>query len=296
MPVVKLVILFCFVFVGIAQVKAMSCEKSSSALSLKHKESFVAQKEFLASSIKNRKELKTHLLNPGKTTKLKDFKKVGDHVSPNGVALLSSSESVLFVEKRDGAVREWLSFNLFNRFQSRPKKLYMPEAVLTEDLVYRHIYIPESIPRFSWKNYFSMNKVSKSSYSFQQVSKEMKDWLEVFNFLVGNLDIKDSHYILSKNGDIFVIDYAYSFWSVLEENPLHYQKRKDFMMPYFEEPFIDLKIPIVRKFVQELQSGLGEEILEWFTSQDLVYKMLRKEKEIDPFLERLDYLINLPMD
>lgn len=274
----------------------MSCDGSAIGLNPKIQESFAAQKDFLSGGIKSRQELREHLFNPGKTKFVKAFKKTGDHVSPSGVLLFQSSKSIMFIEKKDGALREWISFKMFNRFQSRPKKLLMPEAILTEDLIFRHLFIPESIPKSSWKNYLPWNRKSNSSSSYHQTTKEMRDWLVVFNFLIGNIDIKDEHYIATKNRDIFVIDFAYSFWSVLEDTPLHYQKRSEFMMPYYEEPNIDLKIPIVRKFVEELQSGLGYEILDWFTSQDLVYKMLRKEKEIDPFLERLDYLMNLSLD
>lgn len=275
---------------------AMDCEWSAQNLEASLQASFSAQKDYLNENFQNRQELRAHLLNPGKSKRIKDFKKIGDVVSPNGVSLFESPKSLLYVEKKDGAVREWLSFEIFTRFKSRPKKLYMPEAVLTEDLVFRHLYIPETKPKHSWKNYFSWEHISKSTGSYGRATKEMRDWLELFNFLIGNLDIKDEHFILGKSQEVFLIDFAYSFWSVLDDSPLHYQKRSEIMMSYFEEPQIDLKIPIVRKFVQELQSGLGEEILDWFTSQELVYKMLRKEKEIDPFLERLDYLMNLALD
>ena len=275
---------------------AMDCEWSVQNLEASLQASFSAQKDYLNENFQNRQELRAHLLNPGKSKRIKDFKKIGDVVSPNGVSLFESPKSLLYVEKKDGAVREWLSFEIFTRFKSRPKKLYMPEAVLTEDLVFRHLYIPETKPKHSWKNYFSWEHISKSTGSYGRATKEMRDWLELFNFLIGNLDIKDEHFILGKSQEVFLIDFAYSFWSVLDDSPLHYQKRSEFMMSYFEEPQIDLKIPIVRKFVQELQSGLGEEILDWFTSQELVYKMLRKEKEIDPFLERFDYLMNLALD
>lgn len=275
---------------------AMDCEWSAQNLEASLQASFSAQKDYLNENFQNRQELRAHLLNPGKSKRIKDFKKIGDVVSPNGVSLFESPKSLLYVEKKDGAVREWLSFEIFTRFKSRPKKLYMPEAVLTEDLVFRHLYIPETKPKHSWKNYFSWEHISKSTGSYGRATKEMRDWLELFNFLIGNLDIKDEHFILGKSQEVFLIDFAYSFWSVLDDSPLHYQKRSEIMMSYFEEPQIDLKIPIVRKFVQELQSGLGDEILDWFTSQELVYKMLRKEKEIDPFLERLDYLMNLALD
>ncbi|MAF93014.1 MAG: hypothetical protein CL674_17230 [Bdellovibrionaceae bacterium] len=296
MQISKILILFFYILLGFSQAMAMDCGWSAKNFEDSLQASFSAQKDYLNENFKNRQELRAHLLNPGKSKRIKDFKKIGDVVSPNGVSLFESPQSLLYVEKKDGAVREWLSFEIFTRFKSRPKKLYMPEAVLTEDLVFRHLYIPETKPKHSWKNYFSWEHISKSAGSYGHATKEMVYWLELFNFLIGNLDIKDDHFILGKNREVFLIDFAYSFWSVLDESPLHYQKRSEFMMSYFEEPQIDLKIPIVRRFVQELQSGLGEEILNWFTSQELVYKMLRKEKEIDPFLERLDYLMNLSLD
>ena len=288
-------VLLILVFSGMMfQAFALPCGFSANA-HIGSESRFYEQAYLLDKPLRNYDFVLNELQNTQGAKETRTIKARGDRVSPNGVFLIESKNSLLYVEKKDRAHSEWLTYDLFGKFKSRPKNLKIPFSVYDQG-VFRQIYIPKSVEYFSL---FGLNLKSSTEILFPniEVDNKVRDWLDAFYYLIGNadgnfMDRISEHLYVGKGKDVLIIDHADAFGFGVENYIPEGRVVNGFNHYSSEKPNFNLRSKVFRAFVRELQSGLANEIKDWFLENQLVKDKLSDQQQ-EAFLARLTYLSNL---
>ncbi|MEC9281265.1 MAG: hypothetical protein VX642_01030 [Bdellovibrionota bacterium] len=288
-----MIILFCGMM---SQALALPCEYSPSTYV--GNESRFKEQAYLLPELQRKYDfVLSEMYNLQGRREIKTFKSRGDKVSPNGVFLFESKNSLKYVEKKDGAHREWLVYDLLGKFKSRPTELKIPFSIY-DNGVFRQIFIPETIEsKFLW--YVKLRSHTEIIFPEIEVLPELQIWLDAFYYLIGNADGNfmsriNEHIYAGKNADVLVIDHADSFTFGVESYIPNGRVKNGFNHYTSVEPRFNLKSKAFRAFVLELQSGLGLEIRHWFLANHLVREKLSEQQQ-EAFLARLKHLLELDL-